>query len=307
MYSPNRHESSNSYRYGFQGQELDNEIKGEGNSINYKYRMHDPRIGRFFAVDPLTSKYPHYTPYSFSGNKVIHAIELEGLEEFTIIDHPIYKDVKLLVVTNQNVEFRVIDENGVVMNHFKYKTLEYQMEGWESRPDGSIYVPRVPKENMMPFSEPAKYTYTNPENTFTIHNKGNTELNAIKDVIVEYDKNIDNVFERVSPIDGAIVKGFTAPESSTDVKYNISATHMLAEMSGDYSYDITVSVYNSEGELVTSTKPGGDLLFSMKPGEEFTIKVDYGDNEKFAADIVLNGSSTRTEKKVVNDYSSDED
>src|SRR5690554_3398625 len=75
---------SDGYRYGFQGQEMDDEGKGEGNSINYKYRMHDPRIGRFFAVDPLTSKYPHYTPYSFSGNKVIHAVELEGLEEAVI-------------------------------------------------------------------------------------------------------------------------------------------------------------------------------------------------------------------------------
>lgn len=69
------------YSYGFQGQERDDEVKGEGNSINFKYRMHDPRVGRFFAVDPLTAKYPHYTPYSFSGNKVIHAVELEGLEE----------------------------------------------------------------------------------------------------------------------------------------------------------------------------------------------------------------------------------
>lgn len=69
------------YRYGFQGQEDDPEIKGEGNSTNYKYRMHDPRIGRFFATDPLTAKYPHYTPYSFSGNRVIDHIELEGLEE----------------------------------------------------------------------------------------------------------------------------------------------------------------------------------------------------------------------------------
>jgi hypothetical protein len=43
--------------------------------------MHDPRIGRFFAVDPLTAKYPHYSPYSFSGNKLIHKVELEGLEE----------------------------------------------------------------------------------------------------------------------------------------------------------------------------------------------------------------------------------
>ena len=43
--------------------------------------MHDPRVGRFFAVDPLTKEYPHYTPYSFSGNKVIAHVELEGLEE----------------------------------------------------------------------------------------------------------------------------------------------------------------------------------------------------------------------------------
>jgi len=77
-----RHGSSGSqYRYGFQGQEMDDEVKGKGNSVNYKYRMHDPRIGRFFAVDPLAPKYPHYTPYQFSGNKVIAWKELEGLEE----------------------------------------------------------------------------------------------------------------------------------------------------------------------------------------------------------------------------------
>ena len=68
------------YRYGFQGQEMDDEVKGKGNSINYKYRMHDPRIGRFFAVDPLAPKYPHNSPYAFSENMVIHMIELEGLE-----------------------------------------------------------------------------------------------------------------------------------------------------------------------------------------------------------------------------------
>ena len=73
------------YRYGFQGQEIDSEIKGEGNSLNYKYRMHDPRVGRFFAVDPLSPQYPHYTPYSFSGNKLIAFRELEGLEEFQAI------------------------------------------------------------------------------------------------------------------------------------------------------------------------------------------------------------------------------
>jgi RHS repeat-associated protein len=80
MLLPNRHGSSNEYRYGFQGQEKDDEIKGEGNSLNYKYRMHDPRIGRFFAVDPLAPKYPHNSPYAYSENRVIDGVELEGLE-----------------------------------------------------------------------------------------------------------------------------------------------------------------------------------------------------------------------------------
>jgi hypothetical protein len=60
---------------------MDDEIKGEGNSLNYTFRMHDPRVGRFFAIDPLFRDYPHYTPYSFSGNKVIAFVELEGMEE----------------------------------------------------------------------------------------------------------------------------------------------------------------------------------------------------------------------------------
>ena len=73
--------STGDYRYGFQGQETDDEVKGRGNSVNYKYRMHDPRIGRFFAVDPLAKDYPHNSPYAFSENVVVHAIELEGLEK----------------------------------------------------------------------------------------------------------------------------------------------------------------------------------------------------------------------------------
>ncbi len=83
MQMPNRHESDVEYRYGFQGQEGDDEIKGEGNSVNYRYRMHDPRLGRFFKLDPLSYTYPHNSPYAFSENRVIDGIEFEGLEYIT--------------------------------------------------------------------------------------------------------------------------------------------------------------------------------------------------------------------------------
>ena len=34
-------------RYLFQGQAKDNEVKGDGNSVNISFRMHDPRLGRW--------------------------------------------------------------------------------------------------------------------------------------------------------------------------------------------------------------------------------------------------------------------
>lgn len=80
MLLPERHASDESYRYGFQGQEKDDELKGEGNSLNYTFRMHDPRLGKFLSLDPLSDSYPHNSPYAFSENRVIDGIELEGAE-----------------------------------------------------------------------------------------------------------------------------------------------------------------------------------------------------------------------------------
>lgn len=102
-------------RYGFQGQERDDEIKGEGNSYNYTYRMHDPRLGRFFKVDPLAGRYAHYSPYSFAGNRVIQFVELEGLEEgqpqITLVSP------ELKVQTLKETLIQRMEAAGIIMNY----------------------------------------------------------------------------------------------------------------------------------------------------------------------------------------------
>jgi RHS repeat-associated protein len=83
MYS--RSFNSSTYRYGFNSQEKDDEISGEGNSLVFMYRIYNPRIARFLSVDPLTFSYPWYSPYQFAGNTPIQAKDLEGREpEFVI-------------------------------------------------------------------------------------------------------------------------------------------------------------------------------------------------------------------------------
>ncbi len=66
----------------FQSQELQDELKIGW--VQFKWRNHDPSIGRFFNVDPISEKYYYNSTYAFSENKVIAHIELEGLEAWDI-------------------------------------------------------------------------------------------------------------------------------------------------------------------------------------------------------------------------------
>ena len=67
-------------RYGFNGKENDNEVKGNGNQQNYGMRIYDTRLGRFLSIDPLFKTYPFYTLYQFAGNSPILFVDMDGLE-----------------------------------------------------------------------------------------------------------------------------------------------------------------------------------------------------------------------------------
>ena len=73
------------YRYGFNGKENDNEVKGVGNQQDYGMRIYDDRVGRFFSVDPVAKEYPELTPYQFASNSPIAHIDLDGLEKVIYI------------------------------------------------------------------------------------------------------------------------------------------------------------------------------------------------------------------------------
>jgi RHS repeat-associated protein len=76
---PRRTYASEDYRYGFNGKENDREW-GESLIQDYGMRLYNPALCRFLSVDPLTPKYPWYTPYQFAGNMCIIASDLDGTE-----------------------------------------------------------------------------------------------------------------------------------------------------------------------------------------------------------------------------------
>ncbi|WP_221417884.1 RHS repeat domain-containing protein, partial [Fulvivirga kasyanovii] len=65
-------------RFKFQGQEHISDLGLNWDS--FKWRNHQPDIGRFFNVDPLADDYVYNSPYAFAENRVIDGRELEGLE-----------------------------------------------------------------------------------------------------------------------------------------------------------------------------------------------------------------------------------
>lgn len=82
------------YRYGFNGMEKDDEVKGEGNSYDFGARIYDSRLGRWLSLDPLATKYPSLSPYhSFANNPVLF-VDPDGKEN----------TIYLIVATNSNGE-----------------------------------------------------------------------------------------------------------------------------------------------------------------------------------------------------------
>ena len=68
------------YRFGFNGKEGDDEVYGNGNEQDYGMRIYNPRLGRFFSVDPLTKSFPSLSVYQYASNSPIAHVDYDGLE-----------------------------------------------------------------------------------------------------------------------------------------------------------------------------------------------------------------------------------
>ena len=78
-------------RFKFQSQEHISDLGLNWDS--FKWRNHQPDLGRFFNVDPLSEKFYYNSPYAFSENRVTSGIELEGLEFMSMHEDKQFNDL----------------------------------------------------------------------------------------------------------------------------------------------------------------------------------------------------------------------
>jgi RHS repeat-associated protein len=122
---PQRHESSDSYRYGFNGKEKDDELKGIGNSYDFGARIYDPRIGRWFAPDPKFALQPNWSAYkAFFDNPNLYT-DPDGKTEWQVtkvVNHKTGKTTMVFEVLNADkMDKRIIN----VRDHYT-KDWDYQ-------------------------------------------------------------------------------------------------------------------------------------------------------------------------------------
>ena len=115
----------------------DNEIKGQGNSVNYKFRMHDARIGRFFAVDPLAYNFPWNSPYAFSENRVIDGIEFEGLEVVYFGCCNNSKRVNFTLMTGKEIQKKLDEYYSAHQGHLRV----FDIKGYSKASFWRVYSP----------------------------------------------------------------------------------------------------------------------------------------------------------------------
>jgi RHS repeat-associated protein len=72
--------SVSAYRYGFNGMERDDELKGSGNSYDFGARIYDSRLGRWLSVDIIDNA--SIGGYTFASNSPITFIDPDGNDEF---------------------------------------------------------------------------------------------------------------------------------------------------------------------------------------------------------------------------------
>jgi RHS repeat-associated protein len=77
------------------GQEKDDEIVGSGNSYDFGERTYDPRLGRWLSIDPLSAKFPYYSPYSAFANNPVWYVDNDGKENIVYLVYLPNKDNKI--------------------------------------------------------------------------------------------------------------------------------------------------------------------------------------------------------------------
>ena len=202
---PNRNFDAGSYVFGYQGSLKDDGIKGSGNSYTTKFRLLDVQRGQWDTRDKLFKKYPGWSPYAFSQDRVIDGVDLEGKEFFKITDYA-------------NAKGQITQTKIQVVSYGKPG---HNMNSYDATKDAQIVHRYLHKANGQVVDEGVKTGTTTGKNAFKNQQEHNIALGRDKNGHIIYSKaHVNNGKGIVSQFGHPIskAKAQTINKMSTTVK-----------------------------------------------------------------------------------------
>lgn len=262
----------------------------------------DREVSRFMAVDPLSAKYAYYSPYQFSGNRVIDAVELEGLELKTVkvvIDgwgngDPYLQNVDVIFLnkefkTKMNVNgSKAMVDGAITQVIYSYDGEDnYHLEEFKEPLDYGLLDP-----NFEGLKASARYNYADDEDMalkfkedweFILNGKG--DLSKLQKIVAIQDRDA------------------LAP----DAKYENQGLEDVIEAGGYLyfrKYKVKKSDFHPSGGSGIKDKilkdAGGPSRFEHKVGRNPDIKVIDGDKIQLVGRDKFKGKSVTTDLKGEN-------
>jgi len=100
------------YRFGFNTQEKDDEVYGEGNANTAEFWEYDARLGRRWNIDPIVKHW--LSVYCTFSNNPIIKVDINGDDDF------FDKNGKLIYSSNTGHSIKIIDTKDLTMNQIKF-------------------------------------------------------------------------------------------------------------------------------------------------------------------------------------------
>ncbi len=250
MLLPGRNSSEDEYRYGFNGMEMDDEVRdSKGTSYTTEFRQYDPRVGKWLSLDPLMAKYPHLSPYVAFNNNPVYFIDPHGLEGDPADGG------------EPDCGYTCTDEND--------NTIVYDGDGnWNdvSQYDMSNLYISIRRETSLEGVSYQKETHITSEGVTIFANSFEDALDAVEELYKE--KKPDDVFINIH----ARTTGSVDPVTNQMIYSNVRGINENEELTFD-RYDLKSYINGNLDEdnvkkaeidalfgIVNMTSPGGDCV-----------------------------------------------
>ena len=290
--------SIGAYRFGFNGKENDNEVKGVGNSLDFGDRMQDPRTGRWNKCDRKQEKYPGWSPYHFGYNNPIVTIDPDG-EENIVIAGSQYQNTagnKLMFVNQAMRQLKYYKKN----ENSESRSLILFTEGYTVKQLERIKQVAKDKYGAEVIEVKTSEELINYINTKSIGSKDPISLGRSKDKITNVDMFAHGKV-------GEIRFGY---ETQIDKQATFNSNSLDKINSMSFSKDATISSYacrtgiGREGEFFLATS-GVENSLAQKIADKVGVKVNaYAKRTDYSATLGtfvdrLYGKNTEIGKEII--------